>query len=263
VISLLLWTIGFTAAAADFSTLQPQGYVSDFSGVLDPAHKMEIERFLKRVDTLTGAEVAIVAIPTLGSDPIEDVANSLYRRWGIGKKGKNEGMLMLLAVNDRRMRLEVGYGLEATFPDGYAGQLLDSMRPLLRQKEYGRAILESAHQIGSKIAESKNISLDVSIPSRRVEREPITAWLPMIVPLGMVGLVFALFLSGRLYSRQYRNGRSGSSRGWRSTGPVWGGGFDSGGSSSSSGGFGGYDSSDSFGGFGGGDSGGGGSNSDW
>ncbi|MBI4903233.1 MAG: TPM domain-containing protein [Acidobacteria bacterium] len=251
--------LSFAAQAADFSSLTAQGYVSDFASVLDTAHRLEIERYLKRVEVLAGAQVAIVTIPTLGNEPIEDVANSLYRRWGIGQKGKNEGMLLLLAVNDRRMRLEVGYGLEAIFPDGYAGQLLDAMRPLLRQREYGRGLLEAAHQIGTRIADSKNVKLDATIPSRRVVRDRVSSYLPMIVPLGVAGVVLLIFAMSRRNRRRYGSSRQGSP--FFVYGPSWGGGFGGGGSSG--GGFGGYDSSDSFGGFGGGDSGGGGSNSDW
>ncbi len=224
---------------------------------------MEMERYLKRVDALAGAQVAIVTIPTLDNDPIEDVANSLYRRWGIGQKGKNEGLLLLLVVNDRRMRIEVGYGLEAIFPDGYAGQLLDAMRPLLRQREHGRGLLEAAHQIGSKIAASKNVRLDATIPSRRVVRDRATSWLPMLFPIGMVCFFLFLFSRVRRNSSRYHSGRRYNDGPIFHSGPVWGGGFGGNDSSSSSGGFGGYDSSDSFGGFGGGDSGGGGSNSDW
>lgn len=238
---------------ADFSTLQPQGYVSDFAQVINPAHRAELERYCSRVEALTGAQMAIVTIRSLEGDPIEDVANNLYRKWGVGKKGKDEGVMLMLVPQDRRMRLEVGYGLEPILPDGYSGQLLRHMRPLLSENNYGAALLEATHQIGEKIAQSKGVSLDVSIPSRRqVHDNPINRWSPLLIPLGLF-LLFGFF--GRRRSR-YGGG-----------GPMflpmggWGGG--SGGYGSSGGGFGGYDSNDSFGGFGGGDSGGGGASSDW
>lgn len=239
--------------AADFSALQPQGHVSDFAQVLDPAHRAEIERYGRRVAELTKAEIAIVTLKTLDGDPIEDVANTLYRKWGIGKKGNNEGVLLVLVTQERRMRLEVGYGLEAIIPDGLAGELLDKMRPLLRQREYGPALLEAAHQLGSRIAQAKNVNIDVTIPSRREVRERPGDWLPLFFP--------ALFILLILWMRS----RSGGGRGGRGSMP-WifpMGGWGGGGGSSSHGGFGGYDSNDSFGGFGGGDSGGGGASSDW
>jgi uncharacterized protein len=77
--------------------------------------------------------MALVTIATLEGEPIEDVANTIFRAWGVGQKGKNEGILLLLSIGDRRSRLEVGYGLEPILPDGLAGSILREMRPALRQ----------------------------------------------------------------------------------------------------------------------------------
>lgn len=252
---LSLFALLTAATAADFTALQPQGYVSDFARVLDPAHRQELERYCGRVEALTGAQIALVTIPTLEGDPIEDVANGLFRRWGIGQKGKNEGVLLLLVPRDRRMRLEVGYGLEPVLPDGYSGRLLRAMRPALQRNQFGPALLEAGHQIGSRIAEAKNVSLDATIPSRRAPPSGVSVnrLLPFLFPAGMVLLLLWLGSRGR------RGGRSrGSGYPWFIPGPFYGGG-----GGSSGGGFGGYDSGDSFGGFGGGDSGGGGASSDW
>ncbi|MBL8221746.1 MAG: TPM domain-containing protein [Bryobacterales bacterium] len=256
-IFLLALALVASCASADFSLLQPQGHVSDFANVLNPAHRAELERYCSRVQALTGAEMAMVTVPTLDGEPIEDVANSLFRRWGVGKKGKDEGVLLLMVPRDRRMRLEVGYGLEPILPDGYSGTLLRQLRPLLRSQEYGAAMLEAAHQIGTKIATARNVSLDASIPSRREVRHSVWRDIAPGLLLPAVFLVIVFFVM---------MGSSGR-RGYRRSGlpffiPMggWGG---SGGGSHSGGGFGGYDSSDSFGGFGGGDSGGGGASSDW
>lgn len=259
----LLLALALTAAsaAADFSALQPQGFVSDFARVLNPAHRAELERYCSRVQALTGAEIAMVTVPTLDGEPIEDVANSLYRRWGIGKKGKDEGVLFLLVPRDRRMRLEVGYGLEPILPDGYAGTLLRQLRPLLRSQDYGAAMLEAAHQIGTKVATSKNVSLDASIPSRREIEHDLMRDLPRFLLFPALFLVLLLLLLRRA-GRGRGFGDSYSSSSWISP-AFWSHSGSWSDSSSSGGGFGGYDSSDSFGGFGGGDSGGGGASSDW
>src|SRR6185295_1187940 len=98
--------------AVDWKALKPQGYVSDFAGVIDAQSKAELENYCTRVEQQTGAEIALVTIDSLSGEPIEDVANTIFRAWGVGKKGKDEGVLMLLSIGDRRTRLEVGYGLE-------------------------------------------------------------------------------------------------------------------------------------------------------
>jgi uncharacterized protein len=252
-IALAVWLIS-AAAALDLSNLQPQGQVSDFAGVLNPAHRAELERYCREVAAATKAEIAIVTLPTLDGEPIEDVANTLFRKWGVGQKGQNDGVLLLLVTQDRRMRLEVGYGLEGAIPDGYSGSLLRAMRPLLRDRRYGEALLEAAHQLGGRIAREKGVEVGATLPSRRDVSSQQTRHtaIPFLVPLGFFVLFLALASLGRR-SRRYRSGAL----------PVWlpGTTWSSGGYGG--GGFGGYDSSDSFGGFGGGDSGGGGASSDW
>lgn len=255
----LIGALVLPAQAADFSTLQPQGYVSDFAQVINPGHRAELERYCSRVEAQTGAQIALVTVPTLDGEPIEDVANGLFRRWGIGQKGKNEGVLLMFAVRDRKMRMEVGYGLEPILPDGSAGDILRAMRPQLREGQYGPAMLEAGHQLGSRIAQAKGIQLDTSLPSRRQPQgEDVQSILGLIVPLLFV------FLLIWIVSRSSGGGGGYGGRRGRGMFPVvfpMGGGGGWGGSGG--GGFGGYDSGGGFGGFGGGDSGGGGASSDW
>ena len=125
------------ASAVDWKALKPQGYVSDFAGVVDAQSKAELENYATRVQQQTGAEMAFITIQSLNGEPIEDVANTIFRSFGVGKKGKDEGILLLLSVGDRRDRLEVGYGLEPLLPDGFDGEILRAMRPALRQNQYG------------------------------------------------------------------------------------------------------------------------------
>src|SRR5262249_33170641 len=88
--------------AYDFSSLKPQGYVSDFAHVIDTASEVEIERYCRELEDRTGVQLAFVTIPSLENEPISDVANLLYRTWGIGQKKSNEGALLLLAIQDRK-----------------------------------------------------------------------------------------------------------------------------------------------------------------
>jgi uncharacterized protein len=248
-------TFAAPALALDLDKLKPQGYVSDFARVLDDSSHARLEAYCGRVEQATQVQMAIVTLDTLDGQPVEDVANALFRKWGIGKKGKDEGILLLIAIKDHRDRIEIGYGLEPTLPDGFAGSVLREARPLLQQNAYGPALFAAAEGMGSRIAAAKGVSLDFSLRPRRpiAPRQPSIPW-PAIL-LGILFLVFILsrrggggggFLAGMLLGNLL--GRGGGS--------GWGGG-----------GFGGYDSGGGggggFGGFGGGDSGGGGASGSW
>lgn len=248
----LLALTALTVNAADFGALKPQGYVSDFAGVVDEAAKAELNAYCARVEKATGAQLAFVTLPSLQGEPVEDVANLLYRKWGIGNKQSNEGVLLLLSIADRRSRVEVGYGLEDVLPDGYAGSLLREMRPALKQRDYGAALAEAARALGERIAQKKGVEIGGAVPRGAGRRQP--EGIP-VMGLGLVaGLVLLMMFFGG--GRRGRGGPGGFLPGLI-LGNMMSGGMRSGG------GFGGYDSGDSFGGFGGGDSGGGGASSDW
>lgn len=232
--------------ALDLGKLVPQGYVNDYANVISPAQREALERYCAAVEKATGAQMALVTLPTLEGEPVEDVANSLYRRWGIGKKGKDEGLLLLLIVGDKRSRLEVGYGLEPILPDGSAGAVLREMRPALREGAYGDALVAASHYLGTRIGKAKNVTVEDGAtpqPERRRKKEgAVPLWLMIL------GGIFLLYLIG--------SGNIGAA--WMLGSVLSGRGGREGG------GFGGHDGgSGGFGGFGGGDSGGGGSSSDW
>ena len=244
-----------TAAAVDWQALKPQGYVSDFAQVIDAGSRARLDAYCAAVERATGAQIALVTLPSLAGEPVEDVANTLYRAWGVGRKGSNEGVMLLLSISDRHSRLEVGYGLEPVLPDGFAGRVLREMRPALRQEQYGEAMMAAAETIGNIVARAKNTRIEVQLPRRM---RPAVGG---DIPWGMLiagAVLLLLFFRGRS-PRGYGGGGGGFLAGMilgnlLSRG-SWG--------SRGSGGFGGFDSGDSFGGFGGGDSGGGGASSDW
>ncbi len=252
---LLFVALALVSAAlpVDFAALKPEGYVSDFARVVDPASRVQLERYCRGVEDSTGAQMALVTLDTLAGEPIEDVANSIYRRWGVGKKGKDEGVLLLVVVKDRRTRLEVGYGLEPILPDGFDGSVLREMAPALREKRYGEALMAAAQVIGARVASAKGVELK-TVPLRRraLQREQHFPW--WMVLGGIAVLIWLLSAGG--------SGRGGGGFGGLLAGMLLGNmmgrGLGGGG-----GGFGGYDSGDSFGGFGGGDSGGGGASGSW
>jgi uncharacterized protein len=250
--------LGWLAAslfALDLKSLKPQGYVSNFAHVLDESSRAQLEAYCGQVEQATGVQMALVTLPSLDGNPIEDVTNNLFRQWGVGKKGKDEGIMLLLAIQDRRNRIEVGYGLEPILPDGFDGSILRGIQPLLRQGAYGAAMFAAAEEMGSRIAAAKGVSLNVSLrpPVRELPVHFAIPW-PLII-IGIFVLLSILrrggggggLLAGMLLGNLLgRGGRGGG----------WGGG-----------GFGGYDSGGGggggFGGFGGGDSGGGGASGGW
>ena len=254
------------ALAVDWKALKPQGYVSDFAGVVDPESKAAIESYATAVKQATGAELAFVTVQSVEGEPIEDVANDLFRTWGIGRKGEDDGALLLLATRDHKSRLEVGGGLGGAVPDGMAGLLLDDMRPALRQNQYGPALLMAAERLGSTIAQSKGVS--IAAPTVRV---PVQRGVPDSIP--WPAILFGIFILLLLFRRGggSRPGGWGGGGGGFWTGLLLSQLLNSGGRGYSGGGrdgggFGGYDSGGSgggFGGFGGGDSGGGGASSGW
>ena len=237
---------------------KPEGYVSDFAHVVDLSSRSQLEAYAASVEQSTGAQMALVTIPSLEGEPIEDVANTIFRAWGVGQKGKNEGIMLLLSIGDHRSRLEVGYGLEPILPDGLDGDILREMRPALRQKDFGDAMMAAAETIGNDIAQAKNVSLQTHLPPRRVQ--------PSVsdhIPWGMIiGAIFLLSLLSRAGGpRGFGGGGGWGALPWLLLGNMMGGRSSIG--NRGSGGFGGFDSGDGFGGFGGGDSGGGGASSDW
>src|SRR5260370_42600679 len=108
--------------------------------------------------------MALVNIPSAEGEPIEDVANTIFRAWGVGQKGKNEGILLLLAIGDRRNRIEVGYGLEPILPDGFVGSVLREMRPALREQRYGEAFMAAGGGHWTTISKSKYGALTTHTP---------------------------------------------------------------------------------------------------
>ena len=261
-VSLLL--VAAAGWAVDWAAYRPEGHVSDFAKVIDPASRAQLESYAASVEQSTGVEMALVTVPSLEGEPVEEVAHALAQGWGVGKKGRNDGVLLLLAVQDHRSRLEVDPGLRDAVPDSLATSILAEMRPALRQQHYGEALMAAAQTIGDAAAAGRKTAAPAS-PPRRI-RPAVGDWFRWPILAGGILLVLWLLRSGgaRGYSGQSRRGSSwaGGFLPWLLLGTAlsrstWG--------SRGSGGFGGYDSGDGgFGGFGGGDfGGGGGASGDW
>ena len=132
--AIVLLLVAGSARAEDRPFPDPVGFVNDFAGVLTPGQRAGLEGYLQRVESQGGIEIVIAVLPTIGDLTIEEAATRLYEQWGIGKKGTNQGVLLLHAIEQRRIRIEVGYGLEGALPDGKTGAILDREAiPYLRE----------------------------------------------------------------------------------------------------------------------------------
>ena len=218
---------------------RPVGYVSDFAKVIPEEYRIKIEALLTELKEKTGAEVAVVTVDTSWGEDYVMYGVQLFEKWGIGERGKDNGILVINFIKDRYIRIEVGYGLEGIIPDGLAGEIRDRYYlPYLRKGDYGRAHWYGACAIAKIIASAHNVTLnsaaDIGVQRARSTRRETLSRLNVFF-IVLVLLIIVLFKPrGMIY---------------RGRGGIFWGGFGG----PSSGSFGG-----GFGGFGGGSSGGGG-----
>src|SRR5580704_9019770 len=151
------------AHAEQVKNLKPQGYVNDFAGVLSAQAKEKLAALCAEVDQKTKAQIAVVTVSSLEGEPVEQFSIDLATAWGIGPKQQARGVLILLAPNDRKYRIEVGYGLEAILPDGKEGGFGREAVPFLRQNNYDGAVLLLTQRVSSVIAEDQKATLDTFV----------------------------------------------------------------------------------------------------
>jgi uncharacterized protein len=197
----------------------------------------------------TGTSIVVVTMESIGDNELNDYVNSLYKAWGIGKKGEDKGVLIFLTLKERKFRIETGYGVEGILPDGLVGEIRDRYAiPYFRKGDFGQGLSNTMIAVASVVAKAANVSITggvpVAQPEERKVRQRGSVW-PFII--------LALIVVSLLGTRQGRNllpwllllaftGRGGSYGGGGGFGSFGGGGF---------------------GGFGGGESGGGGAGGDF
>lgn len=134
---------------------KPQGFVNDFAGVISAQERQSIETKLGALQKSTGAEVAVVTVPSLGDETIESYATKLFQEWGIGGEAKDTGLLILVAPTEREARIEVGYGLEGPVTDLQSGNIVRKvMIPAFKEGDYYGGIDGAVDAIGAIIAQS-------------------------------------------------------------------------------------------------------------
>ena len=235
--------------------------VNDFAGVIDATSSEELDRRIRALREATGDTIIVATVPTFqpwGS--IEQYSVKMFENGGrgIGDKGKDNGLLILVAVNDRKVKIEVGYDLEGVIPDGFAGQTIrEAITPAFRRNAYGEGLLQGTTRLINRIGEQRGVAIP-SVPTATptVQRRERSRF-PWII----VFWIIIMILSSRRRRRR-RYWGSGPWSNWTGgAGSFGGGGF--GGSSGGFGGGGGGFGGGGFSGFGGGRSGGGGASGSW
>jgi len=263
----LLVSLGISVAAAQPAPPPLTQPVNDYAHVIDAASARTLDAMIGSLQRATGDVVVVATVDTFQPyGTIDEYAVKMFQNGGrgIGEKGRDNGLLVVVAVNDRRVRVEVGYDLEQFVTDGFAGQVRDeSITPQFRQGNYGQGLVDGVQRIVSRIAQGRNVSLqDFPQPSQTTVRRRRSSGGGAIFWLFIAFIVIRALVSGI-----GRNSRRGPPfiggpgwGGWNSgVGPFIGrrggfGGFGGGGFGGGGGG---------FGGFGGGRSGGGGASGGW
>src|SRR4051794_13904277 len=137
-------------------SLQPTADVNDFAGILTPAQRDALEARGKELREKTGAQLAVVTLKSLEGGQIDDFAVKLFKQWGIGQKDQKNGILLLVAIDDRKARIEVGYGLEPILPDALAGRILnEQLFPAFKQKRYAEGLTAAVDRIAQIIEKNE------------------------------------------------------------------------------------------------------------
>jgi len=235
---------------------RPTDYVSDDAHVMSQAVQDKLDRVCGEVDHEAHAQIAVVTINTTNGEPIQQYAVDLEDAWKVGPKSSDRGVIILLAVQDRKRWIETGYGLEGILPDGKVGDIGRQMVPMLRANDFDGALTLAVDEISQIIAQDAGIKL-----------QPLTQWgasvnqpQPQMTVGQVIGGIIFLILVVIFLLWAGGSGLLGFLLGmFFGGGGGWGGGFGGGGDFGGGGG----GSGSGFGGFGGGSTGGGGAGGSW
>ncbi len=247
---VLAVSLMFASVAQAVPIPRYQSYITDYAGIMEAEHHQKLARFISVLKQKTGAEVAVLTMNDLEDDTIEDFAERTFNTWKIGQAGKDNGVLLLVAIKQRQARIEVGYGLEDVLTDGICGVILDKMVPFFKGEWYSQGIYAGTVAIINQIAQANDVTIS-EFPKVSTIKDPnagegFFAWLiktifflffMMIVLSSRFGLLHYFLFGSMMRSGYWSHGQRG--------------------------GFGGSGFGGGFGGFGGGSSGGGGASRSW
>lgn len=232
-IILLTLSLAFASALSALEVPPLRGRVNDLAGLMPAARVQALEERLASFEKETGHQVAVLTIPSLEGEDLEGFSIRVAESWKIGKRGFDNGVILLIAKNERKLRIEVGYGLEGVLPDALASRIIrEIIVPSFRANDFAGGI-EAGVEAILKVTRGEPIP---EAPRRRTSRQsPLYTWAILPFLLLLFALGFLLNLSS--HRRSYSSWTGGRRRGY----DHWGGGFGGGG-----GGFGGGGSSGSW-----------------
>jgi uncharacterized protein len=228
----LFWA-SFAAAWDGGVDIPPPAPVVDEAGLLPPQDAKYIDRLLRELKARSGVEISVYVASSLRGRVIEDFSMAVAEQWKLGRKKEDRALLFVIAPKERKMRFEVGYGLEGDITDAYSRRVLDNVvKPYFQSGEYGAGILAGLSAISEKVPLGLKEG-EAPVPQPRSGGTPVIFWFLVIAALFFIFITRIFGISSPHY-RSYRRG------GWGGGGGGWGGGFGSGGGSSWGGGGGGF-----------------------
>lgn len=277
---VLFLLMGSLAWAADPPLPNYSGYVNDFADAIDANTTQKLEGLCRALEKKTSAELAIAVVKSVAPLDPKTYAVKLFEKWKIGKKGKDNGILVLLAMEERRVEIEVGYGLEGVITDARAGEILDKyVIPFFKQGKFGEGLYNGAAALAERIAQTADQEMGEEYAAKKAGGGSGGDWFMVIsivaivavvllsvlgsgiasgvfgavfgglfgyAFLGILGAVIGAIIGFMLSYTKFPSSGMFSGGGWSGGGGGWGGGGGGGG-----------------GGFGGGSSGGGGAGRSW
>lgn len=273
-VSCLVATLLITAAARAQEAPRLTDPVNDFAGIIDDASARAIEARIRALEQASGDVIIVATVDRVAPfASIEELAVKMFEASGIGQKGQDNGALILVAVEDRLVRIEVGYGLEEYLTDAFTGQTIrEIITPRFRRGEMGPGLLEGTNALVNRVAARREVAIEGAAPTPASQRRRQEIPAPLIITLVILAFILFSVIATVVALASHgsrRRKRRGPWSGWHGgVGPFGGGSFGGGfggfgGSGGFGGGRGGGGFGGGFGGFGGGRSGGGGASGSW
>ncbi len=195
-------TMNLANAEPKFPKATELKYVNDYAKVIDNNSAQYILSVGKELEAKTGAQATVVVVDSLQGEPIESYANGIFRKWGIGQKDKNNGLLILLSMKEKQWRVEVGTGLEGAVTDIYSSRVMNELAvPKFKQKQYGEGLRAAYSTLADSIAKEYNVKLEKNVNVTQLAQNEKSSNIPSkgsgILVIGFIGLVFLDFILNR------------------------------------------------------------------